>query len=62
MTKHHKTASHSKKSTHHSSAHKKKRKVSAYAHFVKAFAAKHKGLKGPQLMKQAAAAWRAQKK
>ena len=37
---------------------KPKRKLSSYAKFVKKFAADNKGLKGPQLMKNAGAKWR----
>ena len=40
---------------------RKKRKVSKYAMFVKAFAAKNRGMKGPDLMRSAAKAWAAAK-
>ena len=41
---------------------KTKRKLTAYTKFVKAFAASHKGMMGPALMKNAAAEWRKFKK
>lgn len=51
-----------RKSPKKSSPRKTKRKLTAYTKFVKAFAASHKGMMGPALMKNAAAEWRKLKK